>query len=71
MGAKFYLEFIRDKGFIKMLSFNDSAIITFSSNSLTVNNFIPGLEKKLSGDIIYGDQKWEGIFLIQGSTYPL
>lgn len=46
MGAGFYLKLLRGKGFIKILSFKNSELITVSSYSSTVNNFISGLGKK-------------------------
>lgn len=70
MGAEFYLELLRDKGFIKILSFKNSGLITISSNSSTVSNFISGLGKKpIQRHYLGRQKKWEAILLV--STYPL
>lgn len=48
-----YLRLLRDKEFIKLLSFKNSELIIISSNSSTVNNFISDMWKKnLSRDSI-------------------
>lgn len=70
MGAGFYLKLLRGKGFIKILSFKNSELITVSSYSSTVNNFISGLGKKTYPQAFFKETK-NGKKIFPMSPYPL